>query len=360
VLVHICCSVDSHFFLEELQKKYPDEKLIGYFYDPNIHPYSEYKLRLLDVQRSCKKLNIELLVGEYDFDEWYKLTQHLYNEKEKSTRCKICFDKRLQVSMKKASEIGESKVTTTLLVSPLKSQQQLIQSAKDLSNEYNVEFVFEDFRSFGGTNLQSSVSKEEKLYRQDYCGCMFGLINQRKEQNIFLDEFISSINKQILSASVDERLEFYQKRLDLEEQNIEYVIRKEKFLNYRLFNFKMFVDKEQSLHVYPLIYSTLKRKKTKGKIELIAGDIGYFNREEIKFITIEYFNKLTCSDFKDTLELSQNPIKYQEEIKLREVISTASYDLSPIIVVDQFHDGKIEIELDSLVYEDTKEILLYM
>jgi len=49
MLVHICCSVDSHYFLQKLQKEYPEEKLTGFFYDPNIHPYSEYYLRLLDV-----------------------------------------------------------------------------------------------------------------------------------------------------------------------------------------------------------------------------------------------------------------------------------------------------------------------
>ena len=70
MLVHICCSVDSHFFLEKLQADYPEEKLTGFFYDPNIHPYSEYRLRYLDVQRSCKKLGIDLLEGEYDFETW--------------------------------------------------------------------------------------------------------------------------------------------------------------------------------------------------------------------------------------------------------------------------------------------------
>jgi len=47
MLVHICCSVDSHFFLKKLQLAYPHEVLIGFFYDPNIHPFSEYSLRLL-------------------------------------------------------------------------------------------------------------------------------------------------------------------------------------------------------------------------------------------------------------------------------------------------------------------------
>ncbi|HUH42189.1 MAG TPA: epoxyqueuosine reductase QueH, partial [Sulfurimonas sp.] len=125
MLVHICCSVDSHFFLEKLQLDYPDEKLTGFFYDPNIHPYSEYQLRLLDVRRSCKKLGIELLEGEYDFEAWMQAVRGLENEPEKGKRCEVCFDKRFDVSAKKALELGEKSVTTTLLVSPLKSQEQL-------------------------------------------------------------------------------------------------------------------------------------------------------------------------------------------------------------------------------------------
>ena len=54
MLVHKCCSVDSHYFLQRLQEEYPNEELVGFFYDPNIHPYSEYKLRLYDVKFSCK------------------------------------------------------------------------------------------------------------------------------------------------------------------------------------------------------------------------------------------------------------------------------------------------------------------
>lgn len=68
MLVHICCSVDSHYFIEELRKTYPDEKIIGYFYDPNIHPLSEYELRFLDVKRSCDKLGIKLYKGEYEYE----------------------------------------------------------------------------------------------------------------------------------------------------------------------------------------------------------------------------------------------------------------------------------------------------
>jgi len=215
MLVHICCSVDSHFFLEKLQNDYPDEKLTGFFYDPNIHPYSEYKLRYLDVQRSCKKLGIDLLEGEYDFENWMQAVRGLENEPEKGARCEVCFDKRFSVSAEKALELGEKKITTTLLVSPLKSQEQLKRVGDAFYEKNGVEFIAVDYRADGGTQDQSRVTKEEQLYRQDYCGCIFGLTMQRDQQERLMDEMFSPIANTILPASIEERLAMYEKRIGL-------------------------------------------------------------------------------------------------------------------------------------------------
>jgi len=125
MLVHICCSVDSHYFLQKLQEDFPNEKLTGFFYDPNIHPYSEYRLRFEDVKHSCELLDIELLEGEYDIDTWMKLVKGLENEPEKGDRCTVCFDRRLEVSVHKAKELGHDSFTTSLLISPKKSQDKL-------------------------------------------------------------------------------------------------------------------------------------------------------------------------------------------------------------------------------------------
>ncbi|MEA1918004.1 MAG: epoxyqueuosine reductase QueH [Campylobacterota bacterium] len=358
MLVHICCSVDSHFFLEKLQNDFPNEKLIGFFYDPNIHPYSEYKLRLLDVKRSCDSLGIELLEGEYDFETWLDLTRGLEKEPEKGKRCELCFDLRFEVSAKKALELGENKITTTLLVSPLKSQTQLQKSGNKFFEQYGVEFIFVDYRTFGGSNLQSVVSKEKKLYRQDYCGCMYGLTNQREAQNIFLDEMISPINRQLLPASIEHRLEIYSKRIELEKSGVDYHIKKEKFLNYRLLNFKFYDGKKQILEAYLLNYSTLKRGKAQGRIETTCSGVSYLNREEVKLITVEHFNTLANTSFKETKELTCSPISFEDELHVRAKIAQSFYDLSPIIVVDSIPKNKITIEIDSKVYEDVKETIL--
>ena len=92
MLVHICCSVDNFYYLYSLQKKYPHEKFIGFFYNPNIHPYDEYRLRLLDTQRSCNILGIPLIEGEYDDNTWFHTISGLENEPEKGKRCSSCFD----------------------------------------------------------------------------------------------------------------------------------------------------------------------------------------------------------------------------------------------------------------------------
>jgi len=358
MLVHICCSVDSHFFLEKLQQDFPDEKLTGFFYDPNIHPYSEYQLRYLDVQRSCKKLGINLLEGPYDFEAWMSAVKGLEDEPEKGARCEVCFDKRFDVSAKKALELGETKVTTTLLVSPLKSQEQLKRSGDIFHEKYGVEFIAVDYRAGGGTQDQSRVTKEEQLYRQDYCGCIYGLTMQREQQDRLMDEMFSPVSNQTLPASIEERLDMYRYRMELEDKNINYKIIKQKFLNYRQFNFKLIKGKKEVIPAYALSYSTLPRAKVQGRIEFKDKNIHYFNREEIKFVTLEFFNSTCRSNYKTINELIFNPPTIEEELKFRNTVTSANYDLSPIIIVNEIQDTKLTITLDAKTYEDVKEKLI--
>jgi predicted adenine nucleotide alpha hydrolase (AANH) superfamily ATPase len=357
VLVHICCSVDSHFFLEKLQADFPKEKLTGFFYDPNIHPYSEYRLRYLDVKRSCNRLGIELIEGEYDYENWLEAVRGLEREPEKGKRCEVCFDKRLHVSAYKALELGEKSFTTTLLVSPLKSQEQLKKSGDAFYESHGVRFIYVDYRSGGGTQDQSRVTKEQKLYRQDYCGCLFGLSMQREQQDRLMDEMFSPINQNILPASIEERLLMYERRLDLDEMGIEYRIVKEKFLNYRQFTCKMSVAKA-SVDVHAIIYSSLPRKEAKGRIEFVIDDIFYMNRDDIRIITLRRYNTLAGTEFLHVKELIYNTPSPQEELLIRAKITSNSYDLTPIFVVDKIPDKKFTITLDAKVYEDTKEKII--
>ncbi len=358
MLVHICCSVDSHFFLQKMRKLYPNEKIIGFFYDPNIHPYSEYYLRLLDVKRSCKKLGIPLIEGDYEYERWIKYVEGFENEPEKGKRCSLCFDNRLEATAKKALELKESKITTTLLTSPKKSIEQLKHNAIKIEKKYNLKFLTPDFRTNGGTNEQFILAKKDMLYHQNYCGCIYALQKQREQQNRIKDELISPINHQILPNSIGSRIELYKKVIDCEEKNIKFKLRREKFLNYRLL-WGLIRQKKVVLNSYILFYSLMKKNFCRGKIEYIEDGIGFFNKEEALFINIDKFNELANTSYKSVMELIKKPPLVEVEIKVRNLLNGGAFlNLNPIVVLDNIEILKYELIINSKIYSDVRENLV--
>ena len=357
MLVHICCSVDSHYFLQKIQEEYPNEKIVGYFYDPNIHPYSEYRLRYLDVEYSCEKLGIELIEGEYDLDAWLKSVKGLELEPEKGDRCTVCFDKRLENTVQKAIELGHTSFTTTLLISPKKSQDKLETIGNNLSNKYEIEWIFKDYRSGNGSQIQGELVKENSLYRQNYCGCLFGLTPQREQQNKLMDEMFDPINQQILPESIQERLALYKHRDTLEEQNIKYKIIKQRFLNYRLLSAVVKVKKTVQPS-YILCYSTLQNSKMNGRIEYTQDGISYLNRAEVKVLSLKTFNDIANTSYSNISELIYAPPLFEDELNIRNEITKNPYDLSTIVILEEIEDEKYEINLDSKIYDDVKEKIL--
>jgi predicted adenine nucleotide alpha hydrolase (AANH) superfamily ATPase len=370
LLVHICCSVDSHYFLQRLQKDFPDEKLIGFFYNPNIQPYSEYYLRLIDVQRSCKKLGIELLEGEYNYSGWLESVVGYEDEPEKGKRCEICFDNRLDVTVETARKLGENSFTTTLLMSPLKSQKQLLDIGEALQGN-DLKFIFRDYRGANGSTLQNRVAKEARLYRQNYCGCLFALSKQRESQERVADELFTDIHNRVLPESIEDRVQLYQNRIEAEESGNSYEIIKDNFLNYRLLRGYIRVGKEV-VPSYFLYYSSLERNRVNGKIDRTIDSVGYLNRDSVKFVDISFINRVLHKEYASLFELLQNPPTVEEDRIVREFIIRGSFpigetygeggaiDLSPIAVVDTIpnSDLKVEIYIESKHYLDKRERLV--
>ncbi len=357
MLVHICCAVDSHYFLQKLQEEYPHEKLVGFFYDPNIHPYSEYRLRLLDVERSCKILGIELLEGAYDTTAWLEAVRGLEKEPEKGARCAVCFDRRFEVSAQKAAELGEESFTSTLLTSPKKSLKQLQKSGDALALKYGIKFVAPDYRKASGTQEQNILAKEDKLYRQDYCGCIYGLTMQREQQEKLADELFVPLSGQIQPESIEARVALYEQRLAYEDEGIAYRIIKQRFLNWRLLRGQLIVRKvATAAHFLP--YSTLRSDYSRGKIEYSIGDIHYMSRDEVRFITLEYYNKLCESSYTSVEALIYSPPSYEKEVMIRQQIEGGFFSLSTILVVETIPDKKIEILCQSKSYDDVQEVLI--
>lgn len=352
MLVHICCSVDSHYFIEELKKIYPDEKIIGYFYDPNIHPLSEYELRFLDVKRSCDKLNIKLYKGQYEYEKWLNAVRGYEDEPEKGARCEICFDVRMGSSVEFAAKIGEKKLTTTLLTSPKKDLEQLKNALEKECKPYGIEFLAPDFRKNGGTQRQFALAKKEMLYHQNYCGCIYGLKKQKQDKS-FIDELMSPINKQILPASIEAKIQFYKKVKLLEKKGVKFEIQREKFLNYRLLS-ALIKQGKKPIKTYILFYSHFKNAYTKFSINEENLQNYKSLKDEINLWSFEYFNKICKNKFKNFQDLLSNPLKVEQEIKIRQKFFGV-YDLSPVIIVENLTNTSYEFIAKSEIYFDSKE-----
>ncbi|CAA6813752.1 MAG: FIG053235: Diacylglucosamine hydrolase like [uncultured Campylobacterales bacterium] len=357
MLVHVCCSVDSHYFIEELQKLYPEEKLSAFFYDPNIHPYSEYYLRLLEVKRSCEKLGVDLIEGEYDYERWFDAVKGNEHDSEKGKRCSICFDDRFEVTAQKAQELGHDSYTTTLLMSPKKSIPQLVYSGKALEKKYSTKFVGLDLKVDGGNTAQYKVARDEEMYHQDYCGCFYALEDQREEQgNKFVYETMRSIGANIQRGSIEERVEIYEKRYELEKQNKSYKIIRQKILNYRLLTANVKVSGEV-IPSYIFSYSMPQRKFSQTRMEFSMNNIHYSKHANMIFLDIEKFNSLANTEYQNVLELMYNPISTNKENQIRMQIF-GEYSLSAIVVVDKVEDKKYKIFIDAVTYDDNVYKLL--
>ncbi|PSM52204.1 DUF208 domain-containing protein [Campylobacter blaseri] len=352
MVVQICCSVDSHYFLKRLKEEYPNEEIIGYFYDPNIHPYSEYLLRYQDVVRSSKKMGINVHLGEYDINSWFLCVKGLENEKERGERCQKCFDFRMDATAKFAKSIGHNLITTTLLMSPKKSYEQLVKSLDEICKEYELEFIAPDYRKKGGTQEQFDLAKKDMLYHQNYCGCIYAMKMQNKESLEY--ELMSDVLKRALPNSCDDRLSFYKKVENLENEGIKFKILRDKIINYRLLNAKVKFD-EKVVRSYFLFNSHFERNLVKFKIDKKCDEF-YTNKEQIRILSLVKFNKICGLNYKNLNELYKNPLSIEEELRLREKISFRD-SFSPIIIVENIQISSARVEAKSKIYLDVKESL---
>ena len=340
--------------MTELRKLYPEEKITGFFYNPNIHPLSEHELRYVDVKRSCDKLGIELIKGEYDYEEWFSQAKHYANEPEKGLRCDVCFDVRMQKSVQVAKKLKKKFFTSTLLMSPKKDLEQLTRAIKKECEDSNINFLTPDFRKAGGTQKQFELSKKEKLYHQNYCGCFFAL-NKQNLHKIVTNEFSCPISKQILPGSVEERIELYEEVARLEKEKKDYDIFKEKFLNYRLLSASISVD-NKPLKSHILFYSHFKNKSSRFSIQDECEKI-FISKDEILLLSFKAFNELCENKFKSFDEFLQKPLSIKEEIQIRAKLFEP-YNLSPIIILEELLKAKIEIKAKSEIYFDTRDRLV--
>lgn len=169
VLIHACCAICSGYPIQKLQEL--GYEPIVYFFNPNIHPETEYKKRLEAQEQLCDSLNCKLIVEDYTPNMYNDIMSGFSDYKEGSVRCKRCFEQRLLRTVQKAKELEIGKYTTSISVSPHKNFEFIKEAAENLSNYFQPEFLAIDFKKEDGFLKSNQISKELSLYRQNYCGC---------------------------------------------------------------------------------------------------------------------------------------------------------------------------------------------
>jgi len=137
------------------------------YYNPNIHPAEEYERRLMTLREYAARHAIDVVELPYDPDAWWHAVAGSSNRRE---RCAKCYQLRLSVVSRWAAEHGYPAVSTTLTVSPYQDAGAIASQGELASSEVGVTFLKRDFRDRYGEATRRS--REEGMYRQNYCGCM--------------------------------------------------------------------------------------------------------------------------------------------------------------------------------------------
>lgn len=175
ILLHACCGICSAYPIIQLRDM--GYEPIVYFYNPNIYPFEEYSKRLNAQTNLCKYHNCELIVENYNQDDFFTKVVGFENEPERGKRCDICFNLRLEKSAQKASDLGIKKFTTSIVISPHKNFEKLSSIGKNIAEKYNIEYIDIDFKKKDGFLKTNKIAKSLNLYRQNYCGCKYSIRN---------------------------------------------------------------------------------------------------------------------------------------------------------------------------------------
>ena len=165
ILLHICCANCAIYPVERVQEK--GDEAVGYFFNPNIHPYREYQKRLEALKNYSESTGLKVIYrDEYLLEEFLKNVSHRVED-----RCQYCYSLRLEATAREAKERAFDQFSTTLLQSTHQNHGKIKETGERVAQEVRIPFYYEDFRQ--GWKKGVEVSKALRLYRQQYCGCIY-------------------------------------------------------------------------------------------------------------------------------------------------------------------------------------------
>lgn len=228
LLLHACCAPCSSYVLEYLHRFF---EITIFYYNPNIHPQTEFARRLNELKNFLPKFsadaddeNVNLVEAEYFPKEFFDAVQaerdNLQNERERGERCFRCYKLRMERAFNFAQKNEFDFFTTTLSISPHKDAQKINEIGAELEKsnlkkiaqskaqaenfsenqnensceknsssfkidsenvaaDFHTKYLYADFKKQNGFKRSLELSKKYGLYRQDYCGCIYSKENLR-------------------------------------------------------------------------------------------------------------------------------------------------------------------------------------
>jgi len=175
-LLHICCAPCAIEVVKSLRCE--DIEVTGFWFNPNIHPYGEWKLRRDALVKLAGAKELPVIYDD-KFDLKSNLNMLLENP-EFGVRCLKCYEDRIRATAKTAKANDFKTFTTTLLYSKYQLHDEIRRIASEIAEKVGVAFLYRDFRPLWGRGIASS--KKMGLYRQRWCGCIFSEFEVEKQR----------------------------------------------------------------------------------------------------------------------------------------------------------------------------------
>ncbi len=165
ILLHSCCAPCSLMCIESLRGE--GHQLTSFWYNPNIHPFTEYRSRRNCLTEYAKTIDLPVILkDEYALRPFVRAVAA-----DIAGRCGYCYAERMSKAAAAAKENGFDAFTTSLLISPYQDHDRIIETAKRCADAFEIEFLYRDFRPMFKEG--QARARELGFYMQKYCGCVF-------------------------------------------------------------------------------------------------------------------------------------------------------------------------------------------
>jgi predicted adenine nucleotide alpha hydrolase (AANH) superfamily ATPase len=164
-LLHICCAPCANMCIDDLRQE--GMEVTGFWYNPNIHPFTEYRARRNCLREYAASIALPLVEqDEYGLRPFVRAVAEDIDH-----RCVKCYEMRLFAAAEYALRNGYDAFTSSLFISPYQQHELLKEVAERAADTFHIRFEYRDFRPLFRQGLERA--RELGFYMQKYCGCVF-------------------------------------------------------------------------------------------------------------------------------------------------------------------------------------------